>query len=127
MSLPAYTTSGTSQWAGVTGAEQERCFVMLQKRLIRNFLTLLVNLINFITLEESPGYTWKLADNSNGKLWAFWYKITQVYGHMATAHFADFWVKVLTKTWAKRAAQNTHRTEGSCSGLQGRDPDDFRE
>lgn len=94
-----------SYWAGVTGTERERCFVMLQRRLIRKLLTLLVNLINFIILEESPDYIWKIADNPNSQLWVIWYKTTQVYGYMATAHFADFWVRVMTKTWAERAAQ----------------------
>ncbi|PKU42455.1 hypothetical protein llap_7255 [Limosa lapponica baueri] len=58
-----------SYWEGFTGTEQERWFVMLWRKLIRKLLALLVNLVNFITLEESPDYIWKIADNPKNKLW----------------------------------------------------------
>lgn len=49
-----------------------------------------------------------------------WYKTSQVYGYMATAHFADFWVRVMTKTWAERAAQNIHGAESALFWFPGR-------
>lgn len=58
-----------SYWAGVTGTEREGWFVTLWRTLIRKLLTLLVNLIHFITLEENPDYICKIADNPKSKLW----------------------------------------------------------
>lgn len=48
-----------SRWAGIMGTEGEDVLFVLWRRLITKLLTLLVNLINLITVEESPDYTQK--------------------------------------------------------------------